>query len=155
MTVLSLVPCCGTYDCSKLAAGSVLTSPNAHIMERQKSVNEWIRGTAASSTNFFFFFMVFLKEISSSPNSNLHSLRLTKCDGALPGEADDKTKQTEEAAHVSMRMIRQQHYSEASALKQYESSSGRVNLQYSGLPLCSSVCSSMQSCMCALDFSFL
>lgn len=56
VTVLSLVPCCGTYDCSKLAAGSVLTSPNAHIMERQKSVNEWIRGTAASSTNFFFYF---------------------------------------------------------------------------------------------------
>lgn len=98
--------------------------------------------------------MVFFKEISSSPNSNLRSLRLTKWDGALPREADDKTRQTEEAAHVSMRAIRQQHYSEASALKQSESSSGRVNLQYSGLPVCSSACSSVQSCMCALDFFF-
>lgn len=54
VTVLPLFPRCGTYDCSKLAVGSVLTSPNAHIMEHQRSVNDWIRGTAASSTNFFF-----------------------------------------------------------------------------------------------------
>lgn len=73
VTVLSLVPRCGTCDCNKLAVGSVLTSPNAHIMERQRSVNEWIRGTAASSTNLFLL-MIFFQEISPSPNSNLHSL---------------------------------------------------------------------------------
>lgn len=55
VTVLSLVPHCGTYDYSKLAVGFVLTSPNGHIVEQQRSVNEWIRGTAASSTNSFFF----------------------------------------------------------------------------------------------------
>lgn len=54
VTILSLVPRCGAYDYSKLAVGFVLTSPNAHILEQQRSVNEWIRGTAASSTNSLF-----------------------------------------------------------------------------------------------------
>lgn len=111
MTVVPLFPRCGTYDCSKLAVGSVLTSPNARIMEQQRSVNDWIRGTAASSSNFFFL-MISLTKSALLQNSDLHSLHLTKRDGALAREADDKTKQTEEKAHLSLRMVRQQRYSE-------------------------------------------